>query len=767
MRGLGFEWTPCMQVGQGCRVHLRANELPAGHLVVSLSKHWAAVIDGVVHDNGDPSRNGTRCVYGYWKLNQDNPDSSTSTDPDKETPCENSTDSKPKAEQPKPQAAPPESCESASANGPANSASEPAFNRPSPEPAEPSARPDQEPQPCVKPSKTPATAEPSSSPKPQTSPDASKSQSDESENATKPSSTSKGSSTKSAKPTAPSVEPVENIWPNCNTEKPKNPSSAGSKVPKTEPGLGGPRPEVVDETSTDPAAGLIPRGTVTDIVTARDAAVALYGEFFDAMGEAHKILAKADEMAARACGGSFSWPFVARNQYGGEVQEVAEFHNAIKPPNVEQYRRVARRLVDIGVWGHVVGHTDLEMLMDAKAKAELREQMEYIPEQTGKDGELINQEEIAKGLPPVTEDAILGTLEKFAEDAGMIWRRGIAEAFSALDRRFRSHDGFKVGSRVILTHCFGTHGDFSYGATRDRLIDIERVFLVLDGKKPTATYAGIVGKVAEERSAEAPGWGETFQSEHQGDYFKVRAFKNGNAHLWFTRPDLVEKVNLLLAEYYGDTLGTGKAEVEPDPERVFEGAMERAPAKNYGLFPTPDELAEKVIDEAQLYSEEPLSILEPSAGPGALASRAAEPVEYGGWQEEKRKVHHRVDVVEVQPDLASKLRSSGKYARTFPRDFLKMEPNGTRYDRVVMNPPFDRLRDVDHVNHALKFLKPGGRLVAIMSASAEFSQQAKAEAFRAKVKKWGGRFTDLPAGSFAPATNVNTVLLKVTRPSKG
>lgn len=64
---LGAEWTPTMQVGGGCRVHLAVGELPArGRLVVRLSRHAAAVVDGVVFDTYDPSRNGTRCVYGYW-----------------------------------------------------------------------------------------------------------------------------------------------------------------------------------------------------------------------------------------------------------------------------------------------------------------------------------------------------------------------------------------------------------------------------------------------------------------------------------------------------------------------------------------------------------------------------------------------------------------------------------------------------------------------------------------------------------------------------
>lgn len=68
LAALGAEWTPTMAIGSGCRVHLRADELPAGRLMVRLSRHEAAVIDGVLHDTYDCSREGTRCVYGYWRF---------------------------------------------------------------------------------------------------------------------------------------------------------------------------------------------------------------------------------------------------------------------------------------------------------------------------------------------------------------------------------------------------------------------------------------------------------------------------------------------------------------------------------------------------------------------------------------------------------------------------------------------------------------------------------------------------------------------------
>jgi hypothetical protein len=68
MAQLGFVWVPTMKVGSGCKVHLTADELPRGRLVIAVSKHYTAMIDGVIHDTSDPRRGGTRCVYGYWQL---------------------------------------------------------------------------------------------------------------------------------------------------------------------------------------------------------------------------------------------------------------------------------------------------------------------------------------------------------------------------------------------------------------------------------------------------------------------------------------------------------------------------------------------------------------------------------------------------------------------------------------------------------------------------------------------------------------------------
>jgi hypothetical protein len=66
IESLGWQWTPMMKIGSGCKVHLRADELPSGRIIARVTKHLVAVIDGVIHDTHDCSRGGTRCVYGYW-----------------------------------------------------------------------------------------------------------------------------------------------------------------------------------------------------------------------------------------------------------------------------------------------------------------------------------------------------------------------------------------------------------------------------------------------------------------------------------------------------------------------------------------------------------------------------------------------------------------------------------------------------------------------------------------------------------------------------
>lgn len=59
-----YEFLSAEETAEACA------ELPSGRLIVAVSRHLCAVIDGVIHDTFDPSRDGTRCVYGYFQAAQ-------------------------------------------------------------------------------------------------------------------------------------------------------------------------------------------------------------------------------------------------------------------------------------------------------------------------------------------------------------------------------------------------------------------------------------------------------------------------------------------------------------------------------------------------------------------------------------------------------------------------------------------------------------------------------------------------------------------------
>ena len=66
LESLGWKYKATMGIGTGCKVHLKEDELPNGTIIVQVSRHLTCIIDGVINDTYDCSRDGSRCVYGYW-----------------------------------------------------------------------------------------------------------------------------------------------------------------------------------------------------------------------------------------------------------------------------------------------------------------------------------------------------------------------------------------------------------------------------------------------------------------------------------------------------------------------------------------------------------------------------------------------------------------------------------------------------------------------------------------------------------------------------
>ena len=474
-------------------------------------------------------------------------------------------------------------------------------------------------------------------------------------------------------------------------------------------------------TESDPPKGagaLIPRATVERIVKLRNEALDKYGVAHHALDAALAASVDAGKTLQALSGRENRFNY---HQHGDKTK----FMRVKDAQNRDDYLKHARRIVDTEVWAHVIEITDLERLMDKQAKDELHRQLMEEP-------------------PEVTVENIRATLQQFMGDAGTIFKRGIANAFSKLDRRFRSHDGWKIGGRMILDRMYDQSGFMNYHRDMEStLMDIERTFRVLDGQPGGASRSGIVSLLSQSRYT---GNGAR-QGEVEDEFFKVRVFKNGNCHCWFKRDDLVERVNKLLGEYYGAPIPEERGADDADPFSAPKTAL----AKNYGFFPTPDDVAARALDGVPFHRREgepPLLVLEPSAGNGALAKIAAD-------------AECLVDCVEVHVGRADALRKSKRYRNVICADFLAWAPGAELYDVIVMNPPFDRERDIDHVVHAMKFLKPGGHLCAIMSAGTEFRETKKSQAFRELMEAKKARWRDLPAGSFSSVgTNCNTVTIR-------
>jgi len=170
-----------------------------------------------------------------------------------------------------------------------------------------------------------------------------------------------------------------------------------------------------------------------------------------------------------------------------------------------------------------------------------------------------------------------------------------------------------------------------------------------------------------------------------------------------------------------------------------------------GFFPTPRPVIDRMLDLAGI--KEGMSVLEPSAGAGAIVDVL--------WE--------RFDALDIQCyEINQTLRDLllAKGCDDCRGDFLEASPGklsvGGVFDRVLMNPPFEQGQDIEHVMHAHRFLAPGGRLVAVMSAGVKSNRSAWD--FRLWLDAMGGTMEDLPEGSFkASGTGVAAVLVVIDK----
>jgi predicted RNA methylase len=185
-------------------------------------------------------------------------------------------------------------------------------------------------------------------------------------------------------------------------------------------------------------------------------------------------------------------------------------------------------------------------------------------------------------------------------------------------------------------------------------------------------------------------------------------------------------------------------------EIILTGTVD-LPKNEFNYFPTPSEIVDILITRAAI--GEGMRVLEPSAGQGSIALACA-------------RVGARVDCVELMKENVNVLSENSQQLGTIIfDDFLKITPSpDAEYDAVVMNPPFTKQQDIHHVLHAYRFLKRGGRLVAVMSSSVSFRENKLTQQFRDFVSANNGNIIPLPEASFkSSGTLVNTVIVIIPK----
>jgi phospholipid N-methyltransferase len=225
-------------------------------------------------------------------------------------------------------------------------------------------------------------------------------------------------------------------------------------------------------------------------------------------------------------------------------------------------------------------------------------------------------------------------------------------------------------------------------------------------------------------------------------YTLVRHGTNSAGHYnIYSTNEFVDKseAGKALQELFTSFMGEAdkKRQEESKKQQELDRLLDRVRyAQIPGFFPTPAGLADKLIKAAKI--EAGNTILEPSAGIGSLLDALQRfPLDYMGG----------LTIVEVNRTLADILQAKGYTVNCV--DFLEF--TGQTFDRIIMNPPFENMQDVDHVRHAYELLNDGGVLVAITSMSWTFRSDNKAQQFREFLSFVGAEVENIPAGAFSGA----------------
>ena len=199
----------------------------------------------------------------------------------------------------------------------------------------------------------------------------------------------------------------------------------------------------------------------------------------------------------------------------------------------ETAMKAISRNIDRGIWKDLMKKSGMLSLMDAQARDEWYKNLE------GED------------IPAVSEANILSTFEQLHQSKGEVFERGVINVFKGLSWNYKTNSPCKFGTKIIVTglvKCDRWGFGLNWGWQRDRLADIERMLVLLDGKPVPDNRADVTRRLGDHIH-------ENRHSNHYEDeMFVIKYFQKGTAHIVFKRPELVDKLNDIIARHYPGAL---------------------------------------------------------------------------------------------------------------------------------------------------------------------------------------------------------------------
>lgn len=201
----------------------------------------------------------------------------------------------------------------------------------------------------------------------------------------------------------------------------------------------------------------------------------------------------------------------------------------------EAAMKAITRNLDRSIWRDLMKRSGMLSIMDAEARDQWYRSLE------GND------------IPAVSEANILSTFEQLHLNKGEVFERGVINVFRGLSWDFKTNSPCRFGAKIIVTglvKCDRWGFGLNWGWQRDRLADLERMLMILDGKPVPDNRADVTRRLGDHIDA------NRHNNQYEDEMFAIKYFQKGTAHITFKRPELVDKLNEIIARHYPGALTT-------------------------------------------------------------------------------------------------------------------------------------------------------------------------------------------------------------------